>query len=116
MFEELLSKYLPIPIHIFELMGIFVISVGACTAFYHYLKNLLTKNHFSIKYQFANSLALGLEFKLAAEILKTVLIRTFMELAIIGSIILLRLFMTIIINWEMKQESSSDSKKKESKV
>ena len=104
MLEDLLSKYLPIPIHIFEIMGIIVISVGACKAFYHYLRTLFSKDYDSIKYQFANSMALGLEFKLAAEILKTVLIRTFMELAIIGSIILLRLFMTVIINWEMKQE------------
>ncbi|ACD54143.1 DUF1622 domain-containing protein [Clostridium botulinum] len=109
MFEELINKYLPIPIHIFELMGIIVISIGAFTAFYHYLKSLIDKKHFPIKYQFANSMALGLEFKLSAEILKTVLIRTFMELAIIGSIILLRLFMTVIINWEMKQEKKENN-------
>ncbi|MBY6971109.1 hypothetical protein HYH63_18395, partial [Clostridium botulinum] len=56
MFEELINKYLPIPIHIFELMGIIVISIGAFTAFYHYLKSLIDKKHFPIKYQFANSM------------------------------------------------------------
>lgn len=108
MLESLFNKYLPIPIHIFELMGIIVISIGAINAFFNYAKTLILKNHYPIKYQFANSMALGLEFKLAAEILKTVLIRTFMELAIIGSIILLRLFMTVIIQWEMKQESEQE--------
>ena len=108
--EKLFMKYLPILVHIFELMGIFIISVGAITAFYHYLRTLIFKNKFAIKHQFANSMALGLEFKLAAEIIKTVLIRTFMELAIIGSIIPLRLFMTIIINWEMKQDSKEEMK------
>lgn len=108
MFEHFLHKYLPIPIHIFELMGIIIISIGACTAFYYYLKSLCNKNVVEIKYKLAKSMALGLEFKLAAEILKTVLIRTFMELAIIGSIILLRLFMTVIINWEMKEEKKEE--------
>ena len=85
-------------------MGIIVIAVSTFTAFFYYLKSLFSKEKHKIKYSFADSMALGLDFKLAAEILKTVLIRTFKELAIIGSITLLRIFITIIIYWEMKQD------------
>lgn len=107
--EELLSKYLPIIIHILELMGIVVITIGAFTAFYHYLKGLFMKDNYALKYQFANSMAMGLEFKLAAEILKTVLIRSLQEIAIVGSIIVLRAFMTLVIQYEMKQDKKEES-------
>ena len=50
-------------------------------------------------------MATGLEFKLAAEILKTVLIQSLSELLILGSIFLLRVLMTIVIEWEMKEDA-----------
>lgn len=105
--EELMTKYLPIIIHILELMGIFVITIGAFKAFYHYLKSLFGNDNYPLKYQFANSMAMGLEFKLSAEILKTVLIRNLSELAIVASIIILRAFMTFIIQYEMKQDKKA---------
>lgn len=49
-------------------------------------------------------MATGLEFKLAAEILKTVLIQNLNELIILGSIFLLRVLMTIVIEWEIRQD------------
>ena len=49
MLEELLNKYLPILISIFEIMGVIVITVGAFTAFYHYVKSKLIQVHFHIK-------------------------------------------------------------------
>ena len=56
-------------------------------------------------------MATALEFKLAAEILKTVIIRNMNELIILGSITLLRGFLTLIIHWEMKSENPSKNKK-----
>ena len=84
-------------------MGIFIITLGAFRAFYHYMKTLIFKDHYPVKHQFANSMATGLEFKLAAEILKTVLIQSLSELLILGSIFLLRVVMTIVIEWELKK-------------
>lgn len=109
MFDYLLEETLPIIIGILEMMGIFIVTIGAFRAFYHYVKTLLFKDHYPIKHQFANSMATGLEFKLAAEILKTVLIQSLNELIILGSIFLLRVLMTIVIEWEMKE----DAKQKE---
>lgn len=106
MLEHIITNYLPILIHLLEIMGIIAITIGAFKAFYHYIKGLIIKDHYSVKYQFANAMAMGLEFKLAAEILKTVLVRSLSEIAILGSIILLRVIMTLLIHWEIKQDEA----------
>ena len=106
MLEHFITQYLPFLLHILEIMGIIVLTIGAFKGFYHYIKSLITKDYYSIQYQFATSMAMALEFKLAAEILKTVLVRTLDEIIILGSIILLRALMTLIIHWEIKQEAA----------
>lgn len=105
MLEHLITQYLPFLIHLLEIMGIIILTIGAFKSFYYYLKSLFKEGHYSVKYQFASSMAMALEFKLAAEILKTVLVRTLDEIIILGAIILLRALMTLIIHWEMKQEA-----------
>ena len=105
MLRNFVDEILPIIIGILETMGIFIITLGAFRAFYHYMKTLIFKDHYPVKHQFANSMATGLEFKLAAEILKTVLNQSLSELLILGSIFLLRVLMTIVIEWEMKEDA-----------
>ena len=46
--------------------------------------------------------ALSLEFKMAAEILKTVLVRDLKELLVLGAVILLRALLSFLIHFEMK--------------
>lgn len=104
MLESLFEEYLPIFIHILEFMGIIILVIGAFKAFYYYLLGLFKPSKYSVKHQFANSMATALEFKLGAEILKTVLVRSFHEILMLGAIVLLRVIMTVIIMWEMKQE------------
>ena len=86
MLEHLINQYLPTLIHLLETMGIIVLAVGAFDGFYCYLKGLLHNNFTITKSHFANSMAMSLEFKLAAEILKTVLVRTLDEIIILGAI------------------------------
>lgn len=62
--EELSNKYLPILIHLFELMGIFILVIGVCTAFYHYILNRFKKKDVDIKYEFADVMVTTLDFKL----------------------------------------------------
>lgn len=108
MLEHLINQYLPTLIHLLETMGIIVLAEGAFDGFYCYLKGLLHNNFTITKSHFANSMAMSLEFKLAAEILKTVLVRTLDEIIILGAIILLRALMTLIIHWEIKQDAHAD--------
>ena len=50
-----------------------------------------------------SGLALSLEFKMAAEILKTVLVRDLTELIVLGAVIALRALLSVLIHFEMKQ-------------
>ena len=87
-----------------ELMGIFVVMVSALQAFLKYLKSLFTKQPSNYKTELAGGLAAGLEFKMAAEILKTVLVHSTEELIILGAVILLRALLSFLIHVEMNSE------------
>ncbi|MCF0147711.1 MAG: DUF1622 domain-containing protein [Clostridium sp.] len=115
MLENFIKIILPPLINILELIGIFVICVGSSKAFYHYIMSLIKGTHYPLKWEYANSMATALEFKLAAEILKTVIIRNINELIILGSITLIRGFLTLIIHWEMKSENPNKEKNSKDK-
>lgn len=116
MFEDLFELILPFFIKILESMGIFILLVGTFSAFYKYIKCLIKKENPSIKYDLANSLVTALDFKLGAEILKTVIIKDLGELIIVGTIFILRVIMTFVLEREIKIEESENQRntKKES--
>lgn len=104
--EELFNKYLPILIHLFELMGILILTLGVFTAFYHYIQKRFFKKDINIKYEFADVMITTLDFKLAAEILKTVTIKSMDELIILASVFIIRIIMTFTLEKEMEIEES----------
>ena len=104
MLEHLVSTLVPITIHILELMGITIIAIGAIKAFYKYGVNLIKGTSYPIKIEFAQALTLALEFKMGAEILKTVIVRSLDEMYILAAIILLRAILAFVIHWEMKSD------------
>lgn len=85
-----------------EIMGITVVAISALGAFWHYLRSLFIKEKYDIKFALANGLALSLEFKMAAEILKTVTVRDFKELAVLAIVIALRALLSFLIHFELK--------------
>ena len=87
-----------------EWMGILVIVVSTLTAFWQYLKGLFTSSAGDVKSRLASGLALSLEFKMAAEILKTVLVRDLTELMVLDAVIILRALLSFLIHFEMKHE------------
>ena len=100
--EELIDKTLPFIISILEIMGIFVVGWSGLSAFWEYLQNTFKHKNNDLQFHLANGLATGLEFKMAAEILKTVLIREMSELLVLGAVILLRALLSVLIHFEMK--------------
>ena len=105
MLEHIVTIILEILIPICELIGIFVVAVSAISAFLHYLYGLIKKDGYDIKFQLANGLALSLEFKMAAEILKTVSVRDFEELTVLAIVIVLRALLSFLIHFEMKHRN-----------
>ncbi len=109
-FESVVRLIVPEVIGGIELMGILVIIVGSLKAFYMYAKSLLTHSHYPIKLTLGNSLALGLEFKMGSEILRTLMIQEINEIMILGAIIILRALLSILIHYEVKQEKLHNPK------
>lgn len=99
--EYALSLIVPVIVHMVEAMGVFVITLGALKAFGKYALKLFDFSNDTIKLEFARALALGLEFKMGAEILKTLMIRNLDELIILASIVVLRFILTFVIHWEI---------------
>ena len=64
-----------------------------------------------VRTMLAQGIALSLEFKLGGEVLRTVIVREWSELAILGAVIVLRGALTFLIHWEIKNEESEISRK-----
>ena len=102
MLEELIASILPVIISLIELVGIFVVAWSTFSAFWECLQNVLFHKNYATQFHLANGLAMGLEFKMAAEILKTVLVQELRELLILGAVILLRALLSLLIHFELR--------------
>lgn len=97
--ETILLYVVDITILLFEFMGVIVIIVSGIQGIYDYIKRDPT-----IRLKLAQGMALGLEFKLGSEILRTVVVRQLEEVAIVAAIIALRAALTFLIHWEIRVE------------
>ncbi len=105
MLEHLISIIVPNIAHILELIGVFIVIYSALKTFGRYAIRFFNFSDETIKIEFSQALAMALEFKLGAEILKTLVIRTIDELIILASIVILRAALTLIIHWEIESDS-----------
>lgn len=103
-FDKIIEIGLPYIIGVLEIMGIFVVSWSGIKSFVEYIQNSFFGKSLDIKFNLANGLATALEFKMAAEILKTVLIREMSELLILGAVILLRALLSLLIHFEINPQ------------
>lgn len=107
-FGTLVHNLIPEVVGIIELMGLIVIVAGTVKAFYMFAMSMLFGKRYPIKIALGNALALGLEFKMGAEILKTVTIQTIDEILILGAIIALRATLSLLIHFEVKSEKEHE--------
>lgn len=115
MLERIVEFVLEILIPVCELMGIVIVAVSVLSAFWKYMCSLFTHRSCDVKFRLASGLALSLEFKMAAEILKTVLIRDLNELLVLGVVIALRALLSLLIRFEMKHGHHETEEKCEEK-
>ena len=112
--ESAIQTVLPYIINILEIMGIAVVTWSGLYAFYGYLKEIFRHKKGDFMLKFSEGLATGLEFKMAAEILKTVLVTEMNELLVLGAVILLRAFLSVLIRFEMKHKKKDREQRLES--
>ena len=97
--EETLRNIVDLAILLFEYIGVGIIIFAGVQGIIHYIKR-----DPNTKLLLAKGLAMGLEFKLGSEILRTVIVRELSEIYIVAGIIVLRAILTILIHWEIKND------------
>ncbi|ADL33802.1 hypothetical protein bpr_I1061 [Butyrivibrio proteoclasticus B316] len=100
--ESILRYVVEFSTLLLELFGICILVFTAIKSFIYWLK----KDE-SIRLGLAQGIALALEFKLGGEVLRTVVVRDWAELGILGAIITLRAALTFLIHWEIKNEKKA---------
>lgn len=111
--KDFLHPVAEISASVLELIGIVIIIVGSFRALVHLIRRIMDKKPFHIASELGRSLSLALEFKMGAEIIKTVIIHNLEELAILGIVIIIRALLSVIIHWEMHMEEKADQKQNE---
>ena len=98
-----LEYVVEIGILIFEYIGVGIIIWTSIVSLTKYIRRKP-----DTRVYLAKGLAMGLEFKLGSEILRTVVVREWSEIGLVGGIILLRAALTFLIHWEIKQEELAE--------
>lgn len=108
--KEFLYPVAEISANVLELIGIIIIIVGSFRALIKLIRCIFEKKSFHVVVDLGKALSLALEFKMGAEIIKTVIIHNLEELAILGIVIVIRALLAFIIHWEIRLEEKSKSK------
>jgi uncharacterized membrane protein len=92
--------------------------IGIGVLVYTVFKTLigLFRKHERVRLDLAEGIALSLEFKLGGELLRTVIVREWEELLILGAIVLLRAAMTFLIQWEIRIEKKHAEEERKKKL
>ena len=113
--ERFLDPYLSILILIIDILAGVVIGISAILAFISYLKIVRKRTHEqiiqqeSIRLRLARGMLFALDFQIGADILKTVLLPSPTDLAILSVVVAIR----IILSWSLSKEIERHGIKKE---
>ena len=102
--ESLLHSFVKLAMLLFEYIGVGVITFAGIQGIVNYIRRSP-----NTRLILAKGLAMGLEFKLGSEILRTVIVRNLEEIYIVAGIIVLRAILTILIHWEIKNEEQESN-------
>ena len=111
MLKDLLHPIAEISASILELIGILIIIIGTVRALVRLVDSIVKKKGFHVAMDLGKALSLALEFKMGAEIIKTVIIHNLEELAILGIVVIIRALLSVVIHWEMRLEEKENAKK-----
>ena len=97
--ESLLTYIVEVCTILLELFGVIVLVFTAIKSFI-----LWIRHDSKLRLELAQGIALSLEFKMGSEVLRTVVVRQWAELGILGAVIFLRGLLTFLIHWEIRHE------------
>jgi len=102
-----LLNYLAIGVNI---IGIVIIIVGVFIVLFKYLKNLflfhnnLIRLNEIIRFEFSSYLIFGLEFFIASDVIRTIVIPSWTTLGMLGSIVIIRTVLSYFLTMEIKEK------------
>lgn len=100
--ERFLEGIIPYITGSLELIGVTIITIAAIRGVLKFFKNGFNFKDDEVAINFAKAMSLSLEFKLAAEIIKTVVVRSLDEFFILAAVAILRVVLTFVLHWELK--------------
>lgn len=98
-FEEIIR----IIVLVIESAGVLVISITSAIALYSYLLGLPDPDIPRIRLRLGQGLSLGIEFKIGSEIIRTVIVGTFNDLAFLAALIAVRGILNFLIERETSE-------------
>ena len=101
--EHIMHAIVEIAIILLEFVGLCILLLSAGKSVIRYFKK-----DPEVRLTLAQGIALALEFKLGGEVLRTVIVREWTELLILGAIIALRGALTLLIHWEISVEEKRE--------
>ncbi len=113
-YKDFLYPLAEISAYSLELVGILIIIVGSCRALVRLFRCLFKRQPFRVVVDLGKALSLALEFKMGAEIIKTVIIHNLEELSILGVVIVIRALLAFIVHWEIQTEEKELRRQNES--
>ena len=93
-----------------EIIAIIVILISVGIAFFNYIRNLFTPDERDVKIDLMSGMSLGIEFAMAAEILKTLEKQDLETLLLVGGVILIRVVLALMIHFELKDHKNIKTK------
>ena len=107
-YEHILHNIAEVAALTLELVGVLIIIIGSVKSLVHLGHSLIRHRKINIVIELGKTLALALEFKMGAEIIKTVIVHELTELAVLGIVILIRALLAFLIHWEIKAEKHEE--------
>ncbi len=110
MLGKFLETALEWVVPICEIIAIIVIVLSVLTAFFYFIRNKFTPANRDVKIDLMSGMSLGIEFAMAAEILKTLETHDLDQLLLLGGVILIRVVLALMIHFEMRDHNAKQQK------
>ena len=105
MLEEIFKQVLQYSIMAMEAAGMLIVLVTAVKCLIQYVRG---REH--VRIELAEGISLALLFKMGGEVLRTVIVHTWDELAILAAIIVIRGLLTFLLSWEIRSEKAEQKR------
>lgn len=97
--ENILYFIIEWGILLLEAFGVCILLFTAVVCFIKWIRK-----EQNIRLELAQGITLALSFKMGGEVLRTVVVREWRELGILGAVIVLRTALTLLLHWEIENE------------